>query len=493
MSISYYTFRKLRVKLLFMLNYDVRDVPTLRDTILCALQHFLAVINATIIVPTVLNLQIQIPAAILGAGLGTLIYVLITRRKSPIFLSSNFAFIPSIGIAITFGYLGIIIGVLFASLIYIVASIVIHFVGTKWLDKMLPPAIIGPIVVLIGLSLATNCTEDIARSDVLPVAGQTNFVALLIALISFFVVVICATQNKRKGIKLIPFVFGITTGFVISLIFTAIGKASGNTYIQIFDFNHFHSMFIKDNGEFKGITAFFDYPRISLIEAIKEIANGDVGAAIKAINPNASFVTPIGVAEIALAFIPVAFVGFAEHIADHKNMSYFLGHDLLEDPGLSRTLMGDGLGSVIGTLFGICPNTTYGQSIACVAQSKNASVLPVILASIFCIFVSFCTPLNALFACIPSCVMAGVCIALYGYITLSGLNVLQKVNFNDEKVMFTTFAILIVGVGGLVLRIPLGNNKFIDLSSFACALLLGILTYNLTKFVQEKAGEKSEK
>lgn len=475
-----------------MLDYDVLDRPRLKDTILCALQHFLSVISATIIVPTVLKLPMQIPAAILGAGLGTLMYIFITKKRSPIFLSSNFSFIPSMGIAVIFGYLGIIIGVILASLIYIIASIIIHFVGTKWLDKLIPAAVIGPIVVLIGLSLASDCTTKLVLSDIAPNSEGTNFVALAIALITFFVIVFCASQNKKKGIKLIPFIIGIGVGYVLALISTLIGRVTNVEYLQIFNIDRFTSFFVDDHG-FKGFTAFLDYPRVTLIEAIKELINGDVGAAIRAAaGDQAQFITPIGVLQIALAFIPVAFVGFAEHIADHKNLSYVIGHNLLEEPGLSRTLMGDGVGSIVGTLFGCCPNTTYGESIACIAQSRNASTIPVILSASFCVLTSFVTPLNAIFACIPMCIMSGACIALYGYIALSGLNVMQTINLKDEKNMFTAFAILITGVGGMVIKIPLGGEKPIELTAFACALTLGILTYHFSHFIQRKTTQKEE-
>ena len=177
------------------------------------------------------------------------------------------------------------------------------------------------------------------------------------------------------------------------------------------------------------------------------------------------------IATLAVAYIPVAFVVFAEHIADHKNLSTVIGQDLLQEPGLHRTLLGDGIGSIAGAFFGGCPNTTYGESVGCVAITRNASVVTITTAAIMCIVISFFGPFVTFLSSIPNCVMGGVCFALYGFIAVSGLKMVQKVDLNQSKNLFVVSVILIAGIGGLTLTF----GK-ITVTSVACALVLGILT-----------------
>ena len=176
------------------------------------------------------------------------------------------------------------------------------------------------------------------------------------------------------------------------------------------------------------------------------------------------------IATLAVAYVPVAFVVFAEHIADHKNLSSIIDKELLEDPGLSRTLLGDGVGSMAGALFGGCPNTTYGESVGCVAITKNASVVTILGASVLAIIISFFTPFVLFLSSIPSCVMGGVCVALYGFIAVSGLKMLQKVDLDENRNLFTASVILIAGIGSFALTF----GK-ITLKTVACALILGII------------------
>jgi uracil permease len=178
---------------------------------------------------------------------------------------------------------------------------------------------------------------------------------------------------------------------------------------------------------------------------------------------------------VAVAYIPVAFVVFAEHLADHKNISSIIEHDLTKDPGLDKTLLGDGVGSMVGAFFGGCPNTTYGESVGCVAISGNASVVTIITAAIICIIASFFAPFVTFLSTIPSCVMGGVCFALYGFIAVSGLKMIQKVDLNDNRNLFVVAIILIAGIGGLVL-----NFGKVTLTSVACALILGMVANFVT-------------
>ena len=487
------------------LIFEVNGKPSFGKLIIFAFQQVLAVLAATIAVPTIIGLPVQIPAAILGAGLGTIVYLLFTRFKSPVVISSSFAFLGALTNAVAFGYMGILLGGLFAGLVYVVIAIIVKLVGTRWIEKLMPPVIIGPTVALIGLSLAGSAMGDIVKANSDAVNGGYNLLGLACGLITFFTVVILSVQNRFKAGRLVPFILGIAAGYAVASIFTIFGNIFNLDYLKIIDWSP-----IVNN--FKNITveSFVTYPRFALIGAIQELANGKVSADILAANANAQVITPIGVAEVALAFVPVAFVTFAEHIADHKNLSSIVNQNLLEEPGLSRTLLGDGVGSMVGTAFGICPNTTYGESVGCVAITKNASVRTILVAAIMLIVLSFLTPVTAVLRTIPSCVMGGVCLTLYGFIAVSGFKMFQQVDLNKSKNLFTVAAILISGIGGLSIQIPYaiaGANhedvlaglipegtilKTIQITSIATALILGIITMVITNAVEKRNAPEEE-
>jgi uracil permease len=252
--------------------------------------------------------------------------------------------------------------------------------------------------------------------------------------------------------KLIPFILGILVGYVVAAIFTVIGIFTNNVALQVIDFSVFANMQI------------FAVPDFTFIEALKGVKEID-GAFI---------------ATVAVAYVPVAFVVFAEHIADHKNLSTVIGQDLLAEPGLHNTLLGDGIGSVAGAIFGGCPNTTYGESVGCVAITRNASVATITTTAILCIVISFFGPFVTFLASIPNCVMGGVCITLYGFIAVSGLKMIQQVNLGASKNLFVAAVILIAGIGGL--SVSFGK---VTLTSIACALILGIITNVLLSKAQE--------
>ena len=464
------------------LIYDVEDKPKFGQLIVFALQQLLAIITATIAVPHIIHLDMQIPAALLGAGVGTIVYLLFTKFKSPVFLGSSFAFLSSLFVAVTFGYCGILLGSIFAGLVYVIIAIIIHFAGTKWVSKLMPPVIIGPTVALIGLNLATNAMGDIVTANASAVNGGYNLVALLCGLVAFLTIVICSSQKKFKTLKLIPFIIGIGAGYACAAFFSIFGYACHADYLKIIDWSP-----IVDNFKNLKFTSFFDYPRFGLVEAIKEMVHGEAGIA------GASTLTGAGVAKIAIAFIPVALVVFAEHIADHKNLGSIIGRDLVEgEPGLEKTLLGDGVGSIAGTIFGICPNTTYGESVGCVAITKNASVRTIFVAAIMCIVLSFVSPIMAILRTIPSCVMGGVCLTLYGFIAVSGLKMFKEIDLGENKNLFTVSAILIAGIGGLAIKIPYGlvegnaSIEVIEITEIATALILGICVYALMNYIEKK-------
>ncbi|MCQ2409662.1 MAG: uracil-xanthine permease [Clostridia bacterium] len=473
------------------LVYNVEDKPKFSKLLVFALQQVLAIMAATIAVPAIIGLPTQMPAAILGAGVGTIVYLLFTKFKSPVCISSSFAFLDALFVAVSFGYCGIMIGGILAGLVYVVIALVIKFAGTAWVSKLMPPVIIGPTVAIIGLSLAGSAMGDITKANGSVANGSYNLIGLLCGLVAFIVIIICSCQKKSKSMKLIPFIIGIGAGYVVASFFSIFGYACDVDYLKIVNWDPLVNNFapLKDAAASAGdkVQAFLTYPRFALVEGIKEMANGTTnldGAAV---------------GSIALAFIPIALVVFAEHIADHKNLGSIIERDLVgEEPGLTRTLLGDGVGSIAGTVFGICPNTTYGESVGCVAITKNASVVTILTAAIMCIVLSFISPLMALLQTIPSCVMGGVCLTLYGFIAVSGLKMFKDIDLGDNKNLFVVSAILIAGIGGLAIKIPYAINddgsvaKVITITSIATALILGIVTNAVINVIEKKQGSGEE-
>ena len=424
------------------LIYNVEDRPRFSECIVFAFQQLLAIIAATIAVPAIVGNGMTASAALFGAGVGTLTYQIATKFRSPVFLGSSFAFLGSMFAAfagaasVSIGYFGLIIGAIFAGLVYVILALIVKFVGVEWINKLMPPVIIGPIVAIIGLSLAGNAVGDMLSE---------GYLGLICALVTLFTVILCSVYGSKK-IKLIPFIVGISAGYVVALFMSLAGKP------------------IIDLTVFKNMDSIFGMPQFSFVNA----ADGIKG------------ITGTYVLSIFFAYAPVAFVVFAEHLADHKNLSTIIGRDLTVDPGLHRTLMGDGIGSMIGAFFGGCPNTTYGESIGCVAITGNASVITISTAAILAIIVSFIKPLMVILDSIPACVMGGVCMTLYGFIAVSGLKMLQPVDLNDNKNLFTASVILIAGVGGLSISFATGFGD-ITITTVACALILGIITNLITK------------
>ena len=495
--------------------YNVKDKPKFTQLIVFAFQQLLAIMAATIAVPMIVGNGMSTSAALFGAGIGTLVYVAFTKAKSPVFLGSSFAFLGSMaaafagGVSAALGFLGLIIGAVLAGLVYVVIALIVKGAGVKWISKIMPAVVIGPIVAIIGLSLAGNAISDLNKVnytkevDVTNVTirtietinddgsiGTTNvaldkqgnvdpsitvnkaedgtvsattqpgspYVAIVCGLVTLAVVMLCSVFGKKMS-KLIPFIIGILAGYACATLFYFIGKWTGNSSLMVIQYSAFTSLF-KD----VSFNSFIALPDFTFIKAF---------GAFDSIPEDFNIASYIGT--IAVAYIPVAFVVFAEHIADHKNLSSIIETDLLEDPGLDRTLLGDGVGSMAGAFFGGCPNTTYGESIGCVAITKNASVASIVVAACEAILISFIAPFVAFLSTIPSCVMGGVCIALYGFIAVSGLKMLQKVDLDDNRNLFTASVILITGVGGFSLTFALGNGA-ITLTTVACALILGILT-----------------
>ena len=434
------------------LIYGVEDKPKFGQIIVFAFQQLLAILAATIAVPAIIGNGMSQSAALFGAGVGTIIYQLFTKFKSPVFLGSSFAFIGSMFAAfagaasIEAGYAGLILGAGFAGLVYVVIALVVKFAGVNWINRLMPAVVIGPTVAIIGLSLAGNAVGDVLKfaefdaANSVYMMGAKGWIGFVCAMITILGVILSSVYGK-KGLKLIPFIIGILAGYVVAAIFTVIGITTGNETLQIINFGLFENMQW--------------YPDFTFLKAAKGFSEID-----------GQFI-----ATVAVAYIPVAFVVFAEHIADHKNLSSIIDRELLEEPGLHRTLLGDGVGSIVGAFFGGCPNTTYGESVGCVAITKNASIVTIITTAIIAIIASFIAPFVTFLATIPACVMGGVCITLYGFIAVSGLKMIQNVNLSNNKNLFVVSIILITGIGGLAIQIGA-----VKITTIACALILGIIT-----------------
>ncbi len=456
------------------LVYGIHDRPKFGQLIVFAFQQLLAIMAATIAVPTIVGNGMSISAALFGAGVGTLVYQICTKFRSPVFLGSSFAFIGSMlaafagGVSMSLGYLGLIFGALFAGIVYVIIALVVKFVGVGWINKLMPPAVIGPTVALIGLSLSSAAINDVfsygpkTEDGSAFVMSGSIWVSVVCAMVALFVVILAATYGSKK-VKLIPFIFGVLAGYAVALVFTVIGHSAGIDALKVIDFTPFTNLV----AEGVGVSTFVKVPEFTFLQGFKGMKE----------------FTPDYLLTIAVAYVPVAFVVFAEHIADHKNLSSIIDKDLLKDPGLHRTLLGDGIGSFAGAVFGGCPNTTYGESVGCVAITRNASVATITVTAVLSILVSFISPFVAFLDSIPGCVMGGICITLYGFIAVSGLKMIKKVDLDDNANLFTVSVILITGIGGMAMVI----GK-VTITAIACALILGIIVnILLNKFKKKKA------
>jgi uracil permease len=438
------------------LIYGIKDKPKLGKVVLFALQQLLAIMAATIAVPAVVGHNLSASAALFGAGIGSIVYLLFTKSSSPVFLGSSFAFLPSmfsafagaatLGLSEQAGYWGLIIGALMAGLVYVIIAIIVKICGVNWINRLMPPVIIGPTVAIIGLSLSGNAIGDLMKSSV---EGGSSYVALICGLFTLAVTMLYSTYGKKVG-RLIPFILGILGGYCLATVFAIIGNITDNQALIVINYSAVKAL------DFSKFSGYFSLPKFTFL------LGGSEG--LKAISGKYLLT-------LFTAYVPVAFVVFAEHLADHKNLSAIVGTDLLKEPGLTRTLLGDGVGTMASTFFGGCPNTTYGESIGCVAITRNASTVSIWGCAIICIIFSLISPLVAILETIPSCVMGGVCVALYGFIAVSGFKMFQTVDLNKNKNLFVASVIFITGVGGMVV-----SFGAVEIRTVACALILGILT-----------------
>lgn len=465
------------------LIYGIKDRPSFGKNLVFAFQQMIAIMAATLLVPILVSsagLKCDPAAALFGAGAGTIVYLLFTRFKSPVFLGSSFTFLGALqAVAVqNYGYWGLIIGVAFAALVYVVIALIIKLVGSAWIKKLLPHVIIGPVLAIIGLSLSGTAANWIMSNGGQHLVGtivdlngkvKNNMASdyslwyVLTGLVTF-VAIVLASVKGGKSIRLIPFIVGIGAGLVFAILLTCIGLLADYKAMQIVDFTPIKECFSPIRFQ-----SFFDYPKFTFIEALKQGATAELNGA--------------AIGNLAVLFVPIAVVELAQHISDHENLSSIVEKDLLDDPGLHNTLLGDGVGSAVGAFFGGCANTTYGESISCVALSKNASTYTILATAVMCMLVSFVSPFVALINMVPKCVMGGACIAMYGFISVSGLQMLKDVDLSDHRNLYPVAAILVIGIGGVTLNFgtnALTGGALIQITALALAMAVGIIVNYIT-------------
>ena len=452
------------------LVYGIKDRPSFGKNLVFAFQQMIAIMAATLLVPIVvtsnaqkvgIDLVCDPAAALFGAGAGTIVYLLFTRFRSPVFLGSSFTFLGALTAAATqnYGYWGLIIGVTFAGLVYVVLALIIKLVGSGWIKKLLPHVIIGPILAIIGLSLSGTAGNWMMYNG----GSEYGLWYILVGLVTFVSIVVASTKGG-KTIRLIPFIVGIGAGLVFAILITCIGLAANVKSMQIVDFTPIKECFSPIKFQ-----SFFDYPKFTFLKAFEQGVTKELNGA--------------AIGNLAVLFVPIAIVELAQHISDHENLSNIVEKELLEDPGLHNTLLGDGVGSAVGAFFGGCANTTYGESISCVALSKNASTYTILTTAVMCMVISFISPFVALINMVPKCVMGGACIALYGFISVSGLQMLKDVDLGDHRNLYPVAAILVIGIGGVTLdfgKNALTDGALVQITSLALAMIVGIIVNYIT-------------
>ncbi len=414
---------------------DINDKPPVLKWLVLSLQHVFAMFGATILVPILVNSScgsevLSIPVALISSGIGTLIYIFCTKGKSPVYLGSSFAFITPmiVGYSIA-GKESVFTGIMAVGLTYMLVALIIKVVGKKWINKVLPPVVVGPMIMIIGLSLAPTAVDEIGlNSDTVSIKN------IIVALTAFLTTGVLAVKGKGF-LRVIPFLIGMIAGYVMSMIL--------------------------------GIVDYAQIASASIIEIPKFY--------VPFINYSLNFGS-------ILTIVPIALVTMAEHIGDHKVLGEIIDKDLLNEPGLDRTLMGDGLATFTAGMIGGPANTTYGENTSVVGMTKVASVWVLGLAAIIAIIFGFLGQLTAVISSIPSAVLGGVSILLYGFISVNGLKVLiqNKVDFENIKNVIIASSMLVLGLGGAAISIAKGNLS-LSISGMSLAAIVGILLNLLIK------------
>ena len=414
---------------------DINDKPPVLKWLVLSLQHVFAMFGATILVPILVNSScgsevLSIPVALISSGIGTLIYIFCTKGKSPVYLGSSFAFITPmiVGYSIA-GKESVFTGIMAVGLTYMLVALIIKVVGKKWINKVLPPVVVGPMIMIIGLSLAPTAVDEIGlNSDTVSIKN------IIVALTAFLTTGILAVRDKGF-LRIIPFLMGMIAGYVMSMILGIVDYAQIAS-AGIIEIPKFYVPFINYSLNFGSI----------------------------------------------LTIVPIALVTMAEHVGDHKVLGEIIDKDLLNEPGLDRTLMGDGLATFTAGMIGGPANTTYGENTSVVGMTKVASVWVLGLAAIIAIIFGFLGQLTAVISSIPSAVLGGVSILLYGFISVNGLKVLiqNKVDFENIKNVIIASSMLVLGLGGAAISIAKGNLS-LSISGMSLAAIVGILLNLLIK------------
>lgn len=426
---------------------NAKDKPKSKlKWLLLSFQHVFAMFGATVLVPILTGLPISV--ALFTSGLGTLIYIACTKAKVPVYLGSSFAYIPVIQSLMKNNGLGAVFtGMFFVGVIYCLIALAVRFFGKGWIKKVLPPIIVGPMIMIIGLGLSTSAISNAGLvASIENVSHLQQWKMIFIAIACLLMVAMFALKGT-KFMRIIPFLLAIAGGFILSAIF---GLVDFTEFIEIikspaqwFKIPEFHFLSLKDETyDVLGTTIHFN--KVNLIGA--------------------------------LPVIPLAFVTACEHIGDHSVLSKITGEDYLEDPGLDKTLLGDGIATSVAALLGGPANTTYGENTSVVGMTKVASVWVTGLAAILAMILSFSNVFIALISAIPSCVMGGISIVLYGFIASNGLRVLvdSKIDLTKTRNLIIISSMLVIGLGGAVIAITI-NQSMIEISSMAIAAIVGIL------------------
>lgn len=416
---------------------DVNDKPPLLKWLLLSLQHVFAMFGATILVPILVNKAVgsevlSIPVALISSGIGTLIYIVCTKGKSPVYLGSSFAFITPMIVAFAkSGKESVFTGIMAVGLVYVLVALIIKAIGKKWINKLLPPIVVGPMIMIIGLSLAPTAIEEIGLN-----LEKIPWKNIVVALISFLTTGILAVRGKGF-LKVIPFLLGMVAGYISSIILGMVNLK------EVFE------------------TSFIAVPNFY----------------IPFVHYKLNF-------SALLTIAPIALVTISEHIGDHKVLSEIIGKDLIINPGLDNTLLGDGIATFTAGLIGGPANTTYGENTSVVGMTKTASVWVIGLAAIIAIIFGFLGQLTAIISSIPSPVLGGVSILLYGFISVNGLKILiqNKVDFENTKNVIVASPMLVLGLGGAAISI-ITKNISVSISGMSLAALVGIL---LNLFIKER-------
>ncbi|MBE6508059.1 MAG: uracil-xanthine permease [Methanobrevibacter sp.] len=405
------------------------DKPTPFRLVLLAIQHVCAMFGATILVPIVVNTTaganiLSIPVALVSSGLGTLIYLICTRNRSPVYLGSSFAFIAPMIAGYAIGGTGsVFTALMIVGIVYVIISMIIRITGPGWINKLLPPVVVGPMIMVIGLSLAPTAISEIGL-DLTTVPWQN----LLVAFISFLMTAIVAVRGR--GIQqVIPFLIGIIIGYIVA---AALGMVDFTQVMaaKVFEIPKFYMPFVNYNLNFAAV----------------------------------------------LTIVPIALVTMVEHVGDHKVLSEIIGRDLIEDPGLQRTLLGDGLATFLAACLGGPANTTYGENTSVVGMTRVASTYVIGLAALIAIAFAFLGHLTALLTAIPTPVLGGISVLLYGFICVNGLKILihNQVDFTDTKNVVVAATMLVLGLGGASLSLVLGDLS-IAISGMSLSAIVGVL------------------